>query len=49
MIGLGGLLWVVPPPICCPGFSFMGGVGGAGEGATTSIINYQYIKKLIVE
>jgi hypothetical protein len=26
MIGPGGLLLVVPPLICCPSFSFMGGV-----------------------
>jgi hypothetical protein len=26
MIGPGGLLLVVPQPICCPSFSFMGGV-----------------------
>ncbi len=27
IIGPGGLLLVVPPPICCPCFSFIGGVG----------------------
>jgi hypothetical protein len=26
MVGPGGLLFVVPQPICCPSFSFMGGV-----------------------
>jgi hypothetical protein len=26
MIGPGGLLLVVPSPICCPPFSFVGGV-----------------------
>jgi len=26
MIGPGGLLLVVPPPICCPSFSFIDGV-----------------------
>jgi hypothetical protein len=26
MIGPGGLLLVVPPPICCPSFSFIAGV-----------------------
>jgi hypothetical protein len=26
-IGPGGLLLVIPHPICCPNFNFMGGVG----------------------
>jgi hypothetical protein len=31
MIRPGGLLLVVPPPICCPSFSFMSFMGGVAK------------------